>query len=101
MSWSRAMSEARMESTISVPQGVLFRNVEGEAVLLNTETGKYYGLDEVGTRMWTLLTEHGKVEPAFKALLAEYDVPAEQLQKDLLELVGKLAEQGLLCVGDA
>ena len=91
------MSElVTLESAISIPQGVLFRNVEGEAVLLNTETGKYFGLDEVGTRMWTLLTQHGRVAPAYRALLEEYDAPAEQLQKDLLDLVAQLAAHGLL-----
>lgn len=96
------MSEAvTMESTVSVPEGVLFRDVEGEAVLLNTATGKYFGLDEVGTRMWALLARHGRVEPAYRALLEEYEVSAEQLQKDLLDLAAKLAAHGLLRVGGA
>jgi hypothetical protein len=87
-----------LESTISVPEDVLFREVEGEAVLLNTASGKYFGLDEVGTRMWTLLAEHGQVEPAYRALLEEYDVAPEQLQQDLLDLVGKLVAHGLIRV---
>jgi len=87
-----------LESAISVPEDVLFREVEGEAVLLNTATGKYFGLDEVGTRMWTLLAEHGQVQPAYRALLEEYDVAPEQLQQDLLDLVGKLVAHGLIQV---
>ena len=87
---------ATLESRISVPEGVLFRDVEGEAVLLNTETGKYYGLDEVGTRMWTLLAEHGQVGPACRALLDEYEVAEEQLERDLFDLVDELAVHGLL-----
>jgi hypothetical protein len=87
-----------LESAISVPEDVLFREVEGEAVLLNTATGKYFGLDEVGTRMWTLLAEHGQVDSAYRALLEEYDVAPEQLQKDLIDLVGKLVTHGLIQV---
>ena len=91
---------ASLESRITVPENVLFRDVDGEAVLLNMQTGKYYGLDEVGTRMWAVLAEHGSVEPAFRALLEEYDVADAQLRQDLLHLVDELASRGLLQVND-
>jgi hypothetical protein len=89
---------ANLESRISVPKDVLFRETGGEAVILNMESGKYYGLDEVGTRMWTLLAQHGHVEPAYRILLDEYDVAEERLQQDLLRLVDELASHGLLHV---
>jgi hypothetical protein len=81
---------------IHVPEAVLFTEMNGEAVLLNTSTGKYFTLDEVGTRMWKLLTQFGEVEPAYQALLAEYDVEAQQLENDLLALTNRLAEHALL-----
>jgi hypothetical protein len=89
---------ANLASRITIPDDVLFRDLEGEAVILSTESGKYYGLDEVGTRMWNLLSQHGQVEPVYQALLAEYDVPEDRLQQDLLDLVDKLAAEGLLQV---
>ena len=91
---------ATLESRISVPEDVLFRDLSGEAVVLNLETGKYYGLDEVGTRMWALLAQHGQVEPAYRALLDEYDVTEEQLRQDVLSLVDELASHGLLQVDE-
>jgi hypothetical protein len=87
-----------LESRISVPEDVLFRDLGGEAVLLNLKTGKYYGLDEVGTRMWSLLAQHGQVEPAYRALLDEYEVAEERLRQDLLHLINDLASQQLLQV---
>jgi hypothetical protein len=88
-----------MASSISVPNDVLFRELSGESVILNLENGKYFGLDEVGTRMWQLLTEHGQVGAAFQALLDEYEVTEEQLEHDLLQLVDDLASHGLLQLG--
>ena len=85
-----------LDSTIEIPQDVLFHELAGEAVLLNLETGKYFGLDEVGTRMWMLLSEHGKVEPVLNALLGEYDVEEAQLSHDLFELIDRLAANGLV-----
>ena len=57
---------------VSVPDGVLARNLEGESVVLNLKTEKYFGLDEVGTRMWTLLTDAGNIQSAYDSLAAEY-----------------------------
>jgi hypothetical protein len=92
---------ATLESTIHLPEDVLFRDLGGEAVLLNLESGKYYGLDEVGTRMWALLAEHGHAGEAYRALLNEYDASEEQLRQDLLHLIDELASHGLLGVDEA
>ena len=85
---------------VTVPAGVMFRDLDGEAVLLELDTGRYYGLNETGTRMWHLLREHGKVETVLQALLEEYDVPEERLRRELLSLVDSLVSQGLLLVDE-
>ena len=92
---------ATLQSKICIPEDVLFKELDGEAVILNMESGKYYGLDEVGTRMWETLSQHGQVELACQALLEEYDVAEDRLQQDLLELVDKLVSEGLLQIDDA
>ena len=85
-----------LESRITIPKDVVFREIAGEAVILNLETGKYFGLDQVGTRMWQLLAEHKQVEPALNDLTTEYDTTRDQLQHDLLELVDNLAAHQLI-----
>ena len=92
---------ATLKSRISVGHNVQFQEVDGEAVLLNLESGKYFGLDQVGTRMWQLLTEHGQVESALRLLLQEYDVTEDRLQQDLIALIDQLASHGLAQVADA
>jgi hypothetical protein len=89
-----------LDSKITVPEGVLFRDVGGEAVILNLETGKYYGLEGVGVRMWSLLADHRQLRPVYQALLDEYDVSEELLLKDLLRLVNDLVSQGLVQVDE-
>jgi len=90
----------RLTSRVCVPDSVLFQDLDGEAVLLNQASGKYYGLDLTGTRMWALLTEHDQIEGAYRALLEIYDVAAERLREDLLDFVHRLADRGLLEVDD-
>lgn len=91
-------AKASLDSVVSVPDQVLFRDLDGEAVILSLDSGQYYGLDEVGTRMWVLLTEHGQVEQVYRVLLDEYEVSDTQLCRDLLGLVDELVACGLLRV---
>ena len=81
---------------VAIPETVLFRDLDGEAVILETGTGRYYGLNEVGTRMWTLLQRHGGIESAYRDLLGEYQIPKDQLRRDFLEFVELLASRRLL-----
>jgi hypothetical protein len=75
---------------------VLVREVSGESVLLNLKNETYYGLDDIGTRMWAVLTDSGTIQDAFHTLLAEYDVTEDTLRGDLDDFIGKLVEQGLV-----
>lgn len=90
-----------LQSAFRVPDHVIMRELEGEAVLLNLDTMTYFGLDEVGTRMWQLLTTLPSAQAAYDALLAEYDVSPETLANDLAALVQQLLDQGLLAVAEA
>jgi len=83
-------------SRVSVPSGVLINVVDGQAVLLNLKTERYFGLDEVGTEMWRILTSSDSMESACATLLAEYEVEPERLRTDLFDLAQKLIENGLL-----
>jgi hypothetical protein len=85
---------------VAVPSTVLFRVVDDESVLLNLDSEIYFGLDDVGTRMWTELTSSASVQEAYDKLLASFDVTPEELKQDLVDLVGKLVEQGLLVITD-
>lgn len=89
-----------LEAKVRVPQCVLFRELEGESVLLNQQNGRYYGLNEVGTRMWNSLTKHGCVAPALHELAGEYDAQLERIRRDLFELLDDLAAEELLEIVD-
>lgn len=79
---------------------VAFRQIKDETVLLNLKSGKYFSLDEVATRMWTLLIETHNLEITLEKLLEEYEVEREQLRADLLEFVSQLESYGLIVYQD-
>jgi hypothetical protein len=89
------------DQRISVPADVLVQELEGESVLLNLKSECYFGLDEVGTRMWAVLSNSASIQQAYEALLAEYDVEPDVLRRDLLNLIDKLIEHGLVEIGNA
>ena len=81
---------------VSVPDNVLFRQLEDESVILHLNKEVYYGLDDVGTRMWTVLAKSETIQAAFDILADEYDTDPESLENDLTGLVEKLVDKGLL-----
>ncbi len=85
---------------VSVPTHVLMRDIGGESVILNLNSERYLGLDDVGTRMLAVLSSSESIEKAYEVLLAEYDVDGELLRSDLQDLIEKLLENGLVEIGE-
>ncbi len=85
---------------VVTPEGVMFREVAGESVLLNLNSESYFGLDAVGTRMWAALSGTASIEAAYGALLDEYEVEPVQLRADLSGFIEKLVQGGLIEVHD-
>ena len=76
---------------------VLCQEVEGELVLLDAESDRYFSLDEVGGRIWALLGDYdGDVERVVAAMLEEFDVDETTLRRDVDALLGQLRDAGLL-----
>jgi hypothetical protein len=81
---------------VEISPEVLIQELEGEAVLLNLESERYYGFDKVGTRMWKLLAENGDVHATFEQLLSEYTVEEDVLRQDMAVWIAKLSQAGLI-----
>jgi hypothetical protein len=84
---------------ITISDKALSQEVNGETVILDLDSESYFGLDEVGTRIWQLLQEKDDLQAVFETLLDEYDVEADQLETDINELLEKLVESGLVIIG--
>ena len=80
----------------SISSEVLFQEVSGETVLLDLASENYFGLDEIGTRIWGLLQSGASIGETMDTLMEEYEVERETLEKDVGELLEKLVEAGLI-----
>jgi len=95
---ARAQVSLFFSDRVEVPKHVMVRFLEKESVFLNLETEHYYGLDEIGTRMWQVVTAAPNIDEAYAQLLGEFEIEAELLRQNLSELLGRLIDIGLLRV---
>lgn len=83
----------------TIPAQVMARSVGEETVILDLASGTYFGLDPIGARVWQLMGEGKTLAEIRDTLLGEYDVTREALERDVIELAGKLLEQKLINIG--
>ena len=81
---------------VTVPDDVLISHLQEESVILNLDSERYFGLDDVGTRFLSVLTSSESIEAAYERLRSEYDVDPQVLRSDLFALVENLMAHGLL-----
>jgi Coenzyme PQQ synthesis protein D (PqqD) len=89
---------ATLDRSVHIPEDVVFRELQGEAVILSLESSMYFGLDPIGTRIWELCATHGSLRAVWEAMQEEFDAPDDTLQSDLLALIDELSANGLVKV---
>jgi len=77
---------------------IFAQEVDGEMVLLDMESENYFGLDSVGSAIWSAIEQKQVLQDVYDILLEEYDVKPERLKKDLLDFIAKLETNQLIKV---
>jgi hypothetical protein len=91
-----AMDAGALNLRATVPEAVITRELDGETILLNLDTGIYFGLDRVGTDVWRAIVAAGTLDDALTRVQSEYNVEPGVLRTDFLRLVDELLAKGLL-----
>lgn len=84
------------DSRIAVSVDQISCDLAGEAAILNLKNSVYYGLDPVGSSVWSLIQEPKTLAEIRVALLSIYDVDSRELDSDLQALLTQLSEHGLI-----
>lgn len=87
-----------VQSTVTVAPGLTAAHLGDEAVLLDANSGRYYGLNELGARIFDLAKNTASVEEIKEALLQEYKVEAARLEADLLAFLREMEQKKLIHV---
>ena len=84
------------DSIVTASKDQVSCDLAGEAAILNLKNSSYYGLDEIGARIWHLIEEPRLVSDVRDAIVDEYDVDPEECEQDVIELLQRLAAEGLV-----
>lgn len=85
-----------MQSTVTVVPGLTAAHLGDEAVLLDANSGRYYGLNELGARIFDLVRTPIQVSQVKSKLLEEYKVEEAELEADLLAFLRDMAQRNLI-----
>jgi hypothetical protein len=89
-----------LNSTVKWADDLVSCDLDGETALMSVETGKYYAMDPVGSRIWTLLQQPQSVSELCALLVQEFEVELPQCQEQVLAFLNGLAQDNLLKVVD-
>ncbi|HEX3007867.1 MAG TPA: lasso peptide biosynthesis PqqD family chaperone [Bacteroidales bacterium] len=95
------MKETSRLNTDSIVQRnpkLIANQMDGEIVMMSVENGEYYGLDEIGSRIWELIESPVSVDQLINSLMTEFDVNHEECLNDTLEFLEDLRGKDLLLV---
>ncbi len=85
-----------LESRVVATHDQVSSRVDEDEVILSLREGAYYGLDAVGARAWRLIQEPRSVGEVCDAIAREYEVAPDRCRRDVIALLGRLADSGLV-----
>ncbi len=90
-----------LDTPLRVSTTAVSTAIPGETVILDPTSGRYFGLDGVGTLAWEMLHAPTTLRSMITAITAEYDVDTATCESDLRTLLAQLDTKGLVVVGEA
>lgn len=84
------------DQKVAISEQAMSQEVNGETVILDLNGESYFGLDNVGTRIWQLLHEDGDLKVVFDILQKEFDVDANTLSEDMKNFIDDLIARELV-----
>ncbi len=87
---------SHVDSHFEIMKDIHVRTFDGELVLLDLARGDYFGVNEVGARLWNGIVVGKTPREIAAEILPEYDVGADVLLADLDKLTSELIARGLI-----
>jgi len=92
------MTKISLTSKPSRSPDITFQSMPPETILLNLESGYYYSANALGSAIWQRCDGETTTEQLIRTLHPQYEVSIEQLRRDVVEYIERLADEGLLLV---
>ena len=89
-------NKINIDTQIIAPAHLKVTELEDETIILDVETGKYFGLEGVAQFLWLNLQTPSSIGELASSVQAHYQVDADTCLKDVTDFVEELAEMGLV-----
>lgn len=90
------MQKLTMDSHLLRSKDLVAANMDGDTVMMSIESGHYFGIGGIGSRVWELLEFEVTLSDLMASILNEYEIDEEACLNDLSEFISKLAKEGLV-----
>lgn len=90
------MRTLNLQSVVCRNPELISSEIDNERVMMNINTGEYFGLDAVGNRIWELIEKPIQICKLIEILTDEFDVTKDQCETDTLEFLSQLIEKQLV-----
>ena len=94
------INNSTTELTYKASSNHLYSEIGDEAVILDLNSGAYYGLNDVGVDLWRWLQQPQSKENLLNLVLNEYEVSSEQASKDIQHIIEDMVNSGLIEIVD-
>lgn len=95
--YSRPVPSREGEGETLRPQpDVVSRRLDDRTVLVNLRTNRIFELNRTGARFWELLGEGSSEAQIVEGLIAEFEVPKEEVEREVRGLIDSLLDEGLI-----
>ena len=73
-------------------------DLDAEKVMMNLDKGEYFMMNEVGSRIWEIISEPINVKEIISTLRNEYEVDEETCKDTVIEFLGRLDNADLISI---
>lgn len=87
-----------ISSVVSQKRGLDTTDLEGEAVMMDIDKGKYYNFNSVGSRIWELIEKPIPVKEITAELLKEFDIDEKKCEASVINFINRLNENELITI---
>ncbi len=98
MDLDRFTKENFLNLTIRFSKDVVFRDLDDEMIIMDMNTGKYFGLNETGAKIWALLDKYQKPKKVIDELLTEYNLSEDECEREVKQFLQAILNKGLIDV---
>lgn len=90
------MNEITLDTVVQLDPELIFSKVGEEIVLLSMETGDYFKVNAVGSRIWDLISEPMEIAEICNVLKSEYEIDSDVCENEVVSFISELKAKSFL-----